>query len=122
MKLKQKDIEIATNRMKELKEDEMKKQKSAVKDGMAYRKMFAGYMKDDEIRAEYENELLLNEFAAGIQKEREKLHLSQAQLAKKTGMKQQEVSRIEKGDQNAKVETLLKLASGVGKKLIVKLG
>jgi len=100
----------------------MKKKTKALKDKKAYSNMFAKYMKDPEIRKEYENEWLLNEFAQELQSEREKKHLSQAQLAKKAGMKQQEVSRIEKGDQNAKVETLRKLADGVGRRLIVKLG
>ena len=100
----------------------MKKTNKAVKDRKAYKKMFDAYMKDDEIRKDYENEWLLNEFARELQAEREKKNISQADLAKKTGMKQQEVSRIERGDQNAKVETLRKLADGVGKRLIVKLG
>ncbi|HRQ45077.1 MAG TPA: helix-turn-helix transcriptional regulator [Candidatus Goldiibacteriota bacterium] len=100
----------------------MKKTNKAVKDKKAYKKMFDAYMKDDEIRKDYENEWLLNEFARELQAEREKKNISQADLAKKTGMKQQEVSRIERGDQNAKVETLRKLADGVGKRLIVKLG
>ena len=100
----------------------MRKKVVATKDRRSYKKMFDTYMKDDEIRKEYENEWLLHEFAEALQNEREKQHMSQTQLAKKTGMKQQEVSRIEKGDQNAKVETLLKLANGVGKHLIVKLG
>ena len=99
----------------------MKKANKAVKDRKAYKKMFDAYMKDNEIK-DYENEWLLNEFARELQAEREKKNISQADLAKKTGMKQQEVSRIERGDQNAKVETLRKLADGVGKKLIVKLG
>ena len=100
----------------------MKKANKAVKDRKGYKEMFDAYMKNNEIRKDYENEWLLNEFARELQAEREKKHISQADLAKKTGMKQQEVSRIERGDQNAKVETLRKLADGVGKKLIVKLG
>jgi len=99
----------------------MKKANKAVKDRKGYKEMFDAYMKDNEIK-DYENEWLLNEFARELQAEREKKHISQADLAKKTGMKQQEVSRIERGDQNAKVETLRKLADGVGKRLIVKLG
>jgi ribosome-binding protein aMBF1 (putative translation factor) len=87
-----------------------------------FEKRLKEYMKNPEFKEAYETEWMLHEFAEQLAFERKKKHMTQKGLAKKTGMKQQEVSRIERGDQNAKVATLMRLAGGVGKKLIVKLG
>jgi ribosome-binding protein aMBF1 (putative translation factor) len=87
-----------------------------------FEKQLKRYMKNPEFKEAYETEWMLHEFAEQLTFERKKKHITQKGLAKKTGMKQQEVSRIERGDQNAKVATLMRLAGGVGKKLIVKLG
>lgn len=98
-----------------------KEQKATVTKGL-FEKQMKEYMKNPEFKEAYETEWMLHEFAEQLASERKKKHITQKGLAKKTGMKQQEVSRIERGDQNAKVGTLLRLANGVGKKLIVKLG
>jgi ribosome-binding protein aMBF1 (putative translation factor) len=98
-----------------------KEPKAIVTKGL-FEKQMKEYMKNPEFKEAYETEWMLHEFAEQLAFERKKKHITQKGLAKKTGMKQQEVSRIERGDQNAKVGTLLRLASGVGKKLIVKLG
>jgi len=99
-----------------------KKEPRATVDFGIHRRMVKEYMKNPEFKEAYETEWMLHEFAEQLAFERKKKHITQKGLAKKTGMKQQEVSRIERGDQNAKVATLMRLAGGVGKKLIVKLG
>jgi ribosome-binding protein aMBF1 (putative translation factor) len=98
-----------------------KESKATVTFGL-HDRMMKEYMKNPEFKEAHETEWMLHEFAEQLSFERKKKHMTQKGLAKKTGMKQQEVSRIERGDQNAKVGTLMRLAGGVGKKLIVKLG
>jgi transcriptional regulator with XRE-family HTH domain len=59
--------------------------------------------------------------AETLQEERLKIHFTQKVLAQKAGLKQQEISRLEKGDANATIKTLFKVAQGMGKKLVIKL-
>jgi len=74
-------------------------------------------LKNKKFREGYEREVLLLEIAVDLLKERKNKHLSQRQLAVKAGMKQQEIARLELGGQNATVETLLKVAKGLNKKI-----
>ncbi len=46
-------------------------------------------------------------------------NMTQQQLAEKSGVHQVNISRIENGTGNPSVETLQKLAKGMGKKLII---
>ncbi len=52
-----------------------------------------------------------------IRKIRKQKALNQAELAKKTGMSQQIISRIEKGNENVSIITLKKIADALGVKI-----
>ena len=80
------------------------------------------HAKSKEYRDAYDDEKQLYLLAESLRKIRKQKRYTQGKLAKIIGMKQQEISRIEKGYPDVKVGTLRKIAHGVGKKLILKLG
>ena len=47
-------------------------------------------------------------------------HMTQKQLAEKTGIRQSNISRIENGTSSPTVETLARIAAGMGKKLKIE--
>jgi DNA-binding XRE family transcriptional regulator len=101
-----------------------KKQKArgaAAVNDTVHAEYFGRLMKDKGFREAYDEEKILMRFAMELQKERERQHITQKQLAKRTGIVQPEISKIEQGTQNVEVKTLIKLAEGVNKKLSVRL-
>lgn len=69
----------------------------------------------------YNSEKLMYLMAETLHEERLKHHFTQKKLANRAGLKQQEISRLEKGDANATIKTLFKVAQGMGKKLVIKI-
>ena len=56
-----------------------------------------------------------------IKENRKKAHLTQEQLARKSGTKKSYISRIENGHSDIQIETLVKIVqSGLGKKLRIE--
>jgi len=55
-----------------------------------------------------------------LAKQRQQLHLSQAELASRSGVRQCNISRIERGEAVPNILTLEKLAHGMGKKLLIQ--
>lgn len=51
---------------------------------------------------------------------RNELGITQAELAERTGIRQSNLSRIESGSCSPRVDTLQKIAAGLGKKLIIQ--
>ena len=51
---------------------------------------------------------------------RNELHLSQRELAKMVGTRQPAISRLEAGDYNARIETLIKVADALGLQFSLK--
>ena len=98
----------------------MKKKKAKV-DSKIYKTMFDKVKNDPEYISSYNTEKALLEFAFALHDEREKLHMSQKDIAKKIGMKQQVVSRLENGVKDAKLSTLIKIASVFNKELVIGL-
>ena len=86
-----------------------------------YEKSRKKYFKDKEFRKAYESERVLFMLSEEIRKYRKLKHYSQKELAKRAGMKQQEISRIESGYPDAKVSTLIKIAAGMGRHLELKI-
>ena len=78
-------------------------------------------LKDKEIKREYE--LLEPEFKAirQIIELRLKKKLSQKELAEKIGTKQSAISRFERGFVNPSISFLARLASALGKRLVVEI-
>ena len=75
-------------------------------------------MKDSEFKKEFEeldDEFLL---VRTLTEARKEAGMTQQQLAEKSGVHQVNISRIENGTGNPSVETVQKLAKGMGKKLI----
>lgn len=77
--------------------------------------------KNPAYRKAYNTEKFMYSVAENLQEERLKHHFTQKELAHKSGLKQQEISRLEKGDANATLKTLYKIAQGMGKKLVIKI-
>ena len=82
-----------------------------------FRQYLNEQLKDPEFRAEYE--ALEPEFAIiqAMIDARKNNGLTQTQLAAKTGIDQSDISRIETGEANPSLNTLKRLAAGMGMKL-----
>jgi len=76
-------------------------------------------IKDPEFRRGFEMEKKKLEISLAIIELRKKQKISQAQLAKKAGVKQSAIGRIEAGKQNLTIETLQQIASAFNKQLKV---
>jgi DNA-binding XRE family transcriptional regulator len=98
----------------------MKKDKVTI-DYDLYKKRVREHAKNGEYRKTYNSEKLMYAMAETLQEERLKHHFTQKILAQKAGLKQQEISRLKKGDANATIKTLYKVAQGMGEKLVIKL-
>ena len=83
-KIPQKELDIARNRLKELKMPEVK-----------FDDVFNEMMKNDEFRAEYEALMPEYELKSELIKARIKSGLTQSQLAERMGMKQSNLARLE---------------------------
>jgi transcriptional regulator with XRE-family HTH domain len=70
----------------------------------------AGDMQDLEYRREYERTKLANDVAIRVIQYRVKHGLSQSELARRLGMKQPNVARLESGDHEPTLGTLARLA------------
>lgn len=71
-------------------------------------------MRDPEYRAEYERTAFANAVAIRVMKYRAKHGLSQSALARELGMHQPAIARLEAGDHQPSLETLARLARGMG--------
>ena len=78
-----------------------------------YDEFFNEMMKDPEVKREFD--ALEPEF----QQARREAGLTQKELAERTGLQQSNISRIENGNGNPSLETLNKIAQGLGKKLVI---
>ena len=55
-----------------------------------------------------------------LKAKRMRLHMTQKELAEKTGIRQSNISRIESGASSPTVDTLARIAAGLGKKLKIE--
>lgn len=77
-------------------------------------------LSDPEFKKEYENLQPEYEIMKILIDARCSQGLTQKELAKKTGIRQSNISRIERGKCSPTIETLKKLADGLGMKLNVQ--
>ena len=77
-------------------------------------------MKDSEFAAEYDRTRPEFEVMRAIISARIECNMTQKELAEKTGIRQSNISRIENGASSPTVETLQRLADGMGKKLRIE--
>ncbi len=78
-------------------------------------------LRDPEFKQHYNEAAAKWAVAMQIVEARQKINMTQGELARKIGDRQQNVSRIESGEQNVTVLTLNKIAKAVGGMLIVKI-
>ena len=77
-------------------------------------------MKDPEFAAEYKKLRPEYEAIRAIISARLESKMTQKKLAEKTGIRQSNISRIENGTSSPTVDTLARLAAGMGKKLKIE--
>jgi len=78
-------------------------------------------LEDPEFKQYYDEASIKWHVAMQIVEARQKANMTQGELAQQIGDRQQNVSRIESGEQNVTIETLGKIAKAVGGHLVVKI-
>lgn len=78
-------------------------------------------LKDPEFKRHYDESSARWHVAMQIVEARQKANMTQGELARQIGDRQQNVSRIESGEQNVTIGTLNKIAKAVGGHLIVRI-
>ena len=73
---------------------------------MKFREHLKEMMEEEEFRKEYEALQPQYEIVKQIITAREELHLTQKELAERTGIRQSNISRLERGNYNPSVEFL----------------
>lgn len=87
---------------------------------MKFREHLKEMMEDEAFRKEYETLQPQYEVVKQIISAREELHITQKDLAERTGIRQSNISRLERGNYNPSVEFLRKIAKGLGKELHIE--
>ena len=77
-------------------------------------------LQDPEFAAEYERTRPEFEVMRAIIGARIEINMTQKELAEKSGIRQSNISRIENGTSSPTVDTLQRLAAGMGKKLCIE--
>lgn len=77
-------------------------------------------MKDPKFKQEWDNGEMEYQLMMMVLKARSEQNLTQSELAKRTGIRQSNISRIEKGQATPSISTLNKIAHGLGKRLQIK--
>ena len=77
-------------------------------------------MKNPVFKKEWDNSELEYQLMLMILKARNEKNFTQAELAARTGIRQSNISRIEKGQVVPSISTLCKIARGLGKQLEIK--
>lgn len=79
---------------------------------------FAKYRKDKEFQKFYREERARIALALQIVELRKRQRLTQSALARRAGLKQSAIARIESGHSNATVDTLSRVAGALKKNLV----
>ena len=77
-------------------------------------------LKDSEFAAEYEQMRPEYEAIRAVIAARLESHMTRKELAEKTGIRQSNISRIESGASSPTIDTLARIAAGLGKKLKIE--
>jgi transcriptional regulator with XRE-family HTH domain len=83
--------------------------------------MFTRDMAKPEIRQEYDRLVLASAVSLEIARYRAKHHLSQTALAKRLGMNQSAIARLEAAEHNPSFDTLFRLSSALGIEFLVNI-
>jgi len=84
---------------------------------MKRKNFFDKFKRDREFQKYYQEASELLDIAIAIAEARRRRRLSQIQLARKVGMPQSQIARLESGQRNVTVETLSRVASALNLKL-----
>ncbi len=87
---------------------------------MKFRDHLKEQLKDPEFRSEYEALEPEYEIIRQIIIARNELNITQKELADRTGIKQSNISRLEKGTYNPSLKSLKKVAKGLNKELHIE--
>ncbi len=77
-------------------------------------------LEDPGFAAEYEQLRPEYEAIQAIIAARLECNMTQKELAEKTGIRQSNISRIESGTSSPTIDTLSRIAAGLGKKLVIE--
>jgi DNA-binding phage protein len=78
-------------------------------------------LKNPEFKAAFEREHALHQITQELRERQKNEGLSQRDLAHEVGIRQQELSRLLTGTHNVTIDTLTKVAEGLGKELSIQL-
>lgn len=78
-------------------------------------------LKDNEVRAEYENLKPRYDVISQMIKIRNEQGITQEELARRIGTKKSNISRMESGNYNPSLDFLVKIANGLGRTLHVQI-
>lgn len=81
---------------------------------------FAEQMADPEFKKEYDNLKPEFDIIRAIVDSRISQHLTQKQLAERTGINQADISKLENGTRNPSINLLKRLADGMGMRLKIE--
>jgi len=87
---------------------------------MKFRDHLKEQLKDPEFRSEYEALEPEYEIIRQIILARKELNITQKELAERTGIKQGNISRLEKGTYNPSLQSLKRVAKGLNKELHIE--
>ena len=79
------------------------------------------YLSDPEVKAEYDSLEPEYQLVRAIIECREEKNLTQQGLADLTGIDRTDISRLENGNANPSLKTMKRIASGLGKRLEIRL-
>ena len=77
-------------------------------------------LKNPDFKKEWDDHEMEYQLTMMLMKEREAQHMTQMELAERTGIRQSNISRIEKGQASPTLATLRRIARGLGKELQVR--
>lgn len=78
-------------------------------------------LQNPEFKAAFERERALHQITEELRERQKNEGLSQRELAHEVGIRQQELSRLLTGTHNVTIDTLTKVAIGLGKQLSIQL-
>ncbi len=77
-------------------------------------------MKDPDFKKEWDENEARYQLMMMVLRARNEEQLTQSELAERTGLRQSNISRIEKGQSIPSIATLAKIAQGLGKRLEIR--
>ena len=83
--------------------------------------LFTELYRDPKFRKEYDRQKPYYDLILEIIRNRKRLNLSQKDLAERIGKRQNAISRIESGEHNIRLSTLIEIAEALETKVLIKL-